>query len=377
MSKVRVIYVRKRILIKNLSNKWLIKNNGIERILDKSYELNDEYYNIIKTNLNNYLINLGESMKDNKLIHDFIKDFDINIKKNILEYVKELKKRPLSILHEGRYGTTMLCDNKVLKIQKLLHINDIKKYLKEIYICYYINKKFNLAPRIYNIEFKSLDKEERGVLIKEHEKIGDYLNDKNNYICGNYMMETVDYIFCDVFEPYKMSQIYKQKNKMVLENFVLGLRMCIGAIELLIDHDIHHNDVHDGNMGFTKEGNFKFIDFGLVIIINNIERYKNIMKRKKEYKFLNNGVNNEVADEVVMVKKYLLYRELRYLRDMYYYEDKEYLEEIYDDNKYSPVKNTLEGLKANIYVFGNHKKYLNQKVEIKKVANILNRMNED
>ena len=377
MSKVRVIYVRKRILIKNLSNKWLIKNNGIERILDKSYELNDEYYNIIKTNLNNYLINLGASMKDNKLIHDFIKDFDINIKKNILEYVKELKKRPLSILHEGRYGTTMLCDNKVLKIQKLLHINDIKKYLKEIYICYYINKKFNLAPRIYNIEFKSLDKEERRVLIKEHDKIGDYLNDKNNYICGNYMMETVDYIFCDVFEPYKMSQIYKQKNKMVLENFVLGLRMCIGAIELLIDHDIHHNDVHDGNMGFTKEGNFKFIDFGLVLIINNIERYKNIMKKKKEYKFLNNGVNNEVADEVVMVKKYLLYRELRYLRDMYYYEDKEYLEEIYDDNKYSPVKNTLEGLKANIYVFGNHKKYLNQKVEIKKVANILNRMNED
>jgi serine/threonine protein kinase len=75
-------------------------------------------------------------------------------------------------------------------------------------------------------------------------------------------MENVDYIFCDVFEPYKMREVYEQKNKLILDSFVLSLRMCIGAIELLIENGIHHNDVHDGNMGFTKEGSFKLIDFG-------------------------------------------------------------------------------------------------------------------
>ena len=77
-----------------------------------------------------------------------------------------------------------------------------------------------------------------------------------------------------------------------------------------------------------------------------------------------------------MIKKYLLYRELHYLREMYYYEDMEYLEELYDNDKYSPIKNTMEALKNNNYKFGNHKKYLNQKIEIGKIINILNKINE-
>ena len=372
MSKVRIVYVRKKLLIKNLSDKWLIRNNRIDKILNKKYEINDEFYKTIKEEIKNYLTRIGLSMRDKDIIYNFLQDFDINIKKDILEYVSVLKTGGINVLHEGRYGTTLLCDNKVLKIQKLLHINAIKKYLKEIFVCYYINKKLNLAPKVYNIEFKSLDKTEKDILINENEKIGRYLNNKYNYICGNYMMENVEYIFCDVFDPYKMSEVYEQNNKLILENFVLSLRMCIGAIELLIDHGIHHNDVHDGNMGFTKEGNFKLIDFGLAIILDeDIEKYKKNIKQKKKYNFL-----EMEEDEKLMVKKYLLYRELNYLREMYYYEDMEYLEDLYNNDKYSPVKNTMEALKNNNYKFGNHKKYLNQKIEIVKIMNILNKINE-
>ena len=141
--------------------------------------------------------------------------------------------------------------------------------------------------------------------------------DRNNYLCGTYLMEKVEYIFCDIFDAYKMKMVYEKKNKFILENFVLALKICIGNYELLLENNINHNDLHDGNFGFTKSGSFKFIDFGMANMIKNIDKKKYNKIINDYYKKYFDDENNEE----LIIKKYILFRELKYFRDMYYFDD--------------------------------------------------------
>lgn len=368
--KIRVVYIKKKIPVKGISNSWLLKNNKIKNILTKEYKIENLDYKKIKDNILSYLNNYGMRLKDKEIINNFLNENKFEIDKEILNKVNELKKNNAKVLHEGKYGTTLYYEDKVLKIQKIRHINEIKKYLREIFMCYYVNKKFGLAPKIHFCEFYSLNNLEKNILMTENEKIGGYLCDRNQYICGTYTMNKVEYIFCDLFDPEKMKEMYenKAKNKIILENFSLALKICIGNMELLMENDINHNDLHDGNFGFTKEGKFNFIDFGLSMLISDISesRYKNIIN-EYSMKYFDEDIN-----EHLIIKKYLLLRELRYLKNMYYFDDDSVqLEELYNDNKYSPIKTTLELLKKDEYKFGYYKKFLNQKIDIIKVKRIL------
>ena len=351
---VRIVYVKKKILIKEVSKEWYIKTNGIKDIiLDK-----EKIYNKVI----NYLKNCCKN--NEKIINEFLKEFKLKIEDNkVLEKMNELKENNAKILHGGRYGITLsIQDMKVLKIQKLYHINNIKKYLKEIFMCYYINKLYNLSPKIYSIYFYEINDKEKEILRGQHIKLNEYLKGRHNkykYICGTYLMDKVEYIFCDLFDAYAMYIAYEQKNKFILENFVLALKICIGNFELLLEKNINHNDLHDGNFGFTANGNFRLIDFGMTTIIDyNNKKYKKITLFEE---------NKEDA-----IRKYLLLRELKYLRDMYYFEEESCdLEEFYEDKNYSPIKQVIDKLKKEEYKFGSYKKYVNQKIDVSKIKKII------
>ena len=183
-------------------------------------------------------------MSDKEIINLFLKEFKIDIDEFILKKVEELKKNKVSVLHEGRYGITLSVNNleeNVLKIQKIHHLREIIKYLKEIFMCYYINKKYNLSPKIYSINFYNINNIEKKILIKHNKKLGNYLTDRYDYLCGTYLMEKVEYIFCDLFDAYKMKIAHDKKNKFILENFALSLKICIGNYELLLENDINHH----------------------------------------------------------------------------------------------------------------------------------------
>jgi hypothetical protein len=160
----------------------------------------------------------------------------------------------------------------------------------------------------------------------------------------------------------------KCKNKIILDNFALALKICIGNLELLMENNINHNDVHDGNFGFTKEGRFRFIDFGMTTLLSHINdsKYKEIVD---DY---NKDFYDDKNDKNLIIKKHLLFRELRYLKNMYYFDDDSTrLDFLYEDIKYSPIKHTLNLLKEDEYNFGSHKKYLSQKIDINKLKKML------
>jgi hypothetical protein len=218
-----------------------------------------------------------------------------------------------------------------------------------------------------------INKVEGNILKEQSVKLEKYLIDRKKYMCGTYLMEKIEYIFCDLFDAYTMKIAYDKRNKFILESFTLGLKICIGNYELLLENNINHNDLHDGNFGFTKGGVFKFIDFGMANLVTNIDK----VKYKKIITEYNKNFFDEEKNELLIIKKYILFRELRYLKNMYYFEDESsQLEEFYEDKHYSPIKQILESLKKNEYKLGSYKKFANHRIDVVKIKKIMDAISD-
>jgi hypothetical protein len=340
----KIIYLRKKIPVKNISKRWLSRNNPIK-------ELNKE--EIIK-----YLKNIFADINLDNYKMEMYKNIDQN---KICIYYKE-KYEKIVYHGGGRYGSTYSINvKKILKIQKLYHMRDLKEYIKEICYSDYIYNKYKLSPKIY-----------KKINIYEV-----YDNNNKKYVCCTYLMDKVEYIFYNFFEQEKMEYIYKQQrqNKKLLDYFMLAIQILIGNIEYLLEEGFVHNDEHDGNFGFNKDGSFKFIDFGKAFFVKNMNKtlYKKIIK---EYKL---KYEEEKYNEELIIKKYLLRRELKYFREMYYYNDDDdiNLDKLYEDKRYSPVKTVIDLLDENEYEFGSYIKYRNKKLNVNECKGLLDKIDLD
>ena len=308
--------------------------------------------------VNEYITKICEELKFNK--NDLCECLKNIKKKNMWEIIEEnhekyeYKKKNNS----GRYSTTFILNNKIMKNEKIIikdtvlkNLNQLKIISKEIIIQYYLYKKINISPNIHMF-----------YILEEKNKIKTYIG-----------MDKVNYIFFQFFNIDKMYKFYKMKNTIVLDQFTLALNIYIGNLEKIILNGILHNDSHDGNFGFLKDGEIKFIDFGEAKII---EYYPGLIDN------INNTINYDIfTNEINTLYCTYLYDELDYFIDMYYFDndynkkDKERYKNFYNSKKYSPVKNIFKLLKNNQYKFGYFLKYASLKLNIEIILNNFNKKN--
>jgi hypothetical protein len=167
-----------------------------------------------------------------------------------------------------------------------------------------------------------------------------------------------------------MEKIYEKKEnplmKKIINIYLLAIKIYIGSLEILLDTNICHNDAHDGNFGFNKQGELKFIDFGMAIILTELsdEQKKKILYEEK----IKYCIESEESDNNI-IKNYYLLNDLRYFRNMFYLEED--LSDLYEEDKISPIKNTIEKLKKGEYKFGTFKEYGKKKIDINNLLKYL------
>ena len=192
-----------------------------------------------------------------------------------------------------------------------------------------------------------------------------YIFKYNNNIRIFIGMDKIDYIFFQLFDINKIYRCFNLReyyHLIVLNIFVLALKIYIGSLEKLILNGILHNDSHDGNFGFNKSGKLFFIDFGEA---KNIEIFDNLFDNNS------NTINYDVfTSQINSLYCSYLYDELNYFLDMYYFDD-DYsssninnYRKLYKSDLYSPIRDVFKLLKNNQYKFGYHLQYVNSSIDI-------------